>query len=237
METAVDLYALRQRIAELAGTLRDLADAGGAGASVRLPGDALVQLFDLLAQPQTADRRRFEGDELSTLGEFGLQRLEELVQAAAALDQPGHAAELSSMALPFALWIARQGGELRHLAPVVDAVAAQANRTARGEAMKGLYAICCELVEAASPRAQFGEPAAGHPWRLLLLNRAIVATRSESPELMEMAFEAVVEHLPLDAHRFFVEGMEQMAIIDYPDHVREVMRRYFLAHSNTHRLH
>lgn len=237
METAADLYALRQRIAELAGVLREFAEAAGSAASVRLPGDALVQLFDLLARPPASDRAGFEGDELSTLGEFGLQRLEELSQAAAALDQPGHAAELSLMALPFALWIARHGGELRHLAPVVDALAAEANRRPRGDAMKALYGLCCELVEAASPRAQSGEPAGLHPWRLLLLNRAIVATRSESPELMEAAFDAVVEQLPLDAQRFFAEGMEQMAIIDYPDQVREVMRRYFLVHSSTRRLH
>ena len=237
MKMAADLYALRQHIAELAATLRDLAEAGGAAASVRLPGDALVQLFDVLAQPQAGDRGGCGGDELATLGEFGLQRLEELSQAAAALDQPGHAAELSRTALPFALWIARRGGELRHLAPVVDALAAEANQTPRGEPMKALYGVCCELVEAASPRAQSGEPVAAHPWRLLLLNRAIVATRSESPELMQAAFDAVVEHLPLDAQRFFAEGMEQMAIIDYPDHVREVMRRYFLAHSAARRLH
>lgn len=237
METAADLYALRQRIAELAGALRDLAEPGGAGASVRLPGDALVQLFDLLAKPQSAERGGFEEDELGMLGEFGLQRLQELAQAAAALDQPATATELSLMALPFALWIARQGGELRHLAPVVDALAAEANRRPRGEAMKSLYGACCELVEAASPRVQSAEAAGANPWRLLLLNRAIVATRSESPELMEAAFDAVVEQLPLDAQRFFAEGMEQMAIIDYPDHVRDVMHRYFLAHSSTRRLH
>jgi hypothetical protein len=217
--------------------LRDLAEASRAADSVRLPGDALVQLFDLLAQVQAGDRGGFEDDELSTLGEFGLQRLEELAQAAVSLDQAGHAAEVLRAALAFALWITRRGGELRHLAPVVDALAAEANRTPRGEAMKALYELSCELVEAASPRAQSGEPVAAHPWRLLLLNRAIVATRSESPELMEAAFDAVAEHLPLDAQRFFAEGMEQMAIIDYPDHVREVMHRYFLAHSASRRLH
>ena len=237
MEMAADLYALRQRIAELAGALRELAETSGTGASVRLPGDALVQMFDLLVQPQAAEPGGFDEDELSMLGEFGLQRLQELAQAAAAVDQPGHAAELSLMALPFALWIARQGGELRYLAPVVDALAAEANSRPRGEAMKALYGASCELVEAASPRAQSGEPAGTHPWRLLLLNRAIVATRSESPELMEAAFDAVVEQLPLDAQRFFAEGMEQMAIIDYPDQVRDVMHRYYLAHASSRRLH
>ena len=44
---------------------------------------------------------------------------------------------------------------------------------------------------------------------------------------MEPAFNAIVEPLPNDAERFFAEGMEQMAIIDYPEHVRTVVRRYY----------
>jgi hypothetical protein len=37
--------------------------------------------------------------------------------------------------------------------------------------------------------------------------------------------------------RFFSEGMEQMAVIDYPAHVREVVRRYFAAYASPRRLH
>ena len=54
---------------------------------------------------------------------------------------------------------------------------------------------------------------------------------------MEAAFDAIVDHLPGEAHRFFTEGMEQMAVIDYPDTVRDVVRRYFLAHGIPQRLH
>ncbi len=66
------------------------------------------------------------------------------------------------------------------------------------------------------------------PWRLLLLNRAIVATRSLKPALMEVAFDAVLEHLPEEAARFFEEGMAQMDALDYPPHVRAVIERYYL---------
>jgi hypothetical protein len=66
------------------------------------------------------------------------------------------------------------------------------------------------------------------PWRVLLLNRAIVATRSHRPALMEVAFDDVVEHLPQEAARFFEEGMAQMDALDYPPQVRAVMERYYL---------
>ena len=46
---------------------------------------------------------------------------------------------------------------------------------------------------------------------------------------MTGAFDAVVEHLPEDAVRFFEEGMAQMDALDYPSHVRSVMERYYLA--------
>ena len=69
------------------------------------------------------------------------------------------------------------------------------------------------------------------------INRAIVATRSHNPELMEPAFDAIVECLPQEAQRFFAEGMEQMAIIDYPTQVRDLVRRYYLAHTQRRLLH
>ena len=51
----------------------------------------------------------------------------------------------------------------------------------------------------------------GRPWRVLLLNRGIVATRSHNTRLMEEAFAVLTRHLPEDAARFFTEGMQQIS--------------------------
>ena len=67
----------------------------------------------------------------------------------------------------------------------------------------------------------------GRPWRLLNLNRAIVATRTHQPEVMEEAFSALAAQLPDDAPGFFTQGMEQMELLNYPPQVREVMDRYY----------
>jgi hypothetical protein len=67
----------------------------------------------------------------------------------------------------------------------------------------------------------------GRPWRLLHLNRGIVATRSHNPALMEEVFEELVRELPEEAPGFFAEGMQQMEALNYPPHVRKVMGRYF----------
>jgi len=239
----VDLPYLREQFRDLAAQVREAWDASShAAAEVDTPRqlrDALLQLVDMLAHIEAAGADTDAASaEINTLGEYGLHLLEELAPLAASLDQAALANRIEQQCLPFALWIARHGGEIRHLAPVVNALAHYANMASHPQTMGHLYTCCCELVEAASPACE-EQPSRGaqHPWRLLLLNRAIVATRSHNPELMEAAFDAIVDHLPGEAHRFFAEGMEQMAVIDYPDTVRDVVRRYFLAHGIPQRLH
>jgi hypothetical protein len=61
--------------------------------------------------------------------------------------------------------------------------------------------------------------------------------RTLEPQLMEPAFDALLEELPADAPTFFREGMRQMALMDYPRAVREVMRRYHDARGTDERLH
>lgn len=240
----VDLSYLREQFRDLAAQVREAWEASSGAATevdtATLLCDALSQLIHMLGHIEVAGAEAdANAAELNTLGEYGLHLLDELSQLAAKLDQPALATQIEQQCLPFALWIARHGGEIRNLAPVVNALAHYANVASHPQTMGTLYTYCCELVEAATPihAEQPGPVGPQHPWRLLLLNRAIVATRSHNPELMEAAFDAIVEHLPQEAHRFFAEGMEQIAVIDYPDPVKDVVRRYFLAHGSPRRLH
>ncbi|MCB1772855.1 MAG: hypothetical protein KDI88_04515 [Gammaproteobacteria bacterium] len=241
-EFPVDLNFLRERLAALAAELADEAQTGvPADPSTSEPGqlcDALLQLIGLLSQ---LDGERTEPTanigELNTLGEYGLHLLEDLAAQARRIRQAA-ASDIEHLSLPFALWVARRGGEIRNLGPVVNALAYFANQNSRPAAMTTLYGQCCEIIEAASPASQenFVEQAA-HPYRMLLLNRAIVATRSQNPELIEIAFDSVLDVLPNDAQSFFAEAMEQMALVDYPEYVRDIVRRYFVEHARPRRLH
>jgi hypothetical protein len=49
---------------------------------------------------------------------------------------------------------------------------------------------------------------------------------------MEQAFEQLLIRLPEDAAGFFREGLQQMDIIGYPDHVRRVMEKFFQLTNN-----
>ena len=235
----VDLIYLRERFNELAAKVQEIWDASAladqGSSNPAMLGDAMSQLVDMLNQIL---RGESAPTEINTLCDYGLHLLDELAQQAIQLNQEDLANEVERLSLPYALWFARNGSELRQLTAVVNALAHYANQASRPQTMAELYIQCCELIEATSPSV--GDSASGnpeHPWRLLLLNRAIVATRSHNPELMEPAFDAIVEYLPQDAAGFFAEGMEQMAIIDYPAPVREVVRRYFVAYASPKRLH
>ena len=154
--------------------------------------------------------------------------LTRLAALAGRLHLPLHARRVEGLALPLACWAARRGGELCHPPPAVNAAAAWANSLKAPEELATLYGLMSELIDALSPRLTQDRDALdpNGPWRILLLNRAIVATRSHRPALMELAFQAIVEALPAAAPDFFREALGQMEALDYPPQVRAVVQRY-----------
>lgn len=199
----------------------------------------MAQLVDMLGDPAGGQQAGTASlAEINTLGEYGLHLIDELADQARQVKQSELAVEAEGLALPFALWIARNDGEIRNLKSVVNALAHYAGQAHQPQSMATLYTHCCEIIEAASPACEETCLSDGrHPWRLLLLNRAVVATRSLNPELMTAAYDAIVEQLPDEAKGFFAEGMEQMAVADYPDQVRDLVKRYYLANAAPRRLH
>lgn len=177
--------------------------------------------------------------DLGILGDECIDLLGRLAALAGRLRVPQYARQVEALALPLACWIARHGGELARPAPVVNAAGALANSTKAPDELTTLYGLMSEVVDALSPQVtQDREPTdSTRPWRILLLNRAIVATRSHRPDLMEVAFKAVVDALPGDAPEFFREAMGQMEALNYPPQVRAVVQRYADAWCLRHTLH
>ena len=166
--------------------------------------------------------------DLGTLADHGFELLTRVSALAGRLRLPQHARRVEGLALPLACWVARRGGELSHPAPAVNAAAAWANSLKAPDELAILYGLMSEMLEALSPMLTQDRNALdpNGPWRLLLLNRAIVATRCHRPALMELAFQSVVEALPTVAPDFFREALGQMEAINYPPQVRAVVQRY-----------
>ena len=209
-------------------------------ASPALLAGAMQQFIDVLKRVETdlhgaADKtrdsawQRTDNLDLSELGDYGLSLLNDLVYWADKLGLETSHRQLQGAAYPLALWLARHGAELRTLEPVVDALAYLANTTADATTLEYLCATMGEIIEAVSPVLQqdleMSNP--NRPWRVLNLNRGIVATRTHNPAVMEAAFRTLIANLPDDAPEFFREGMIQMDALDYPEPVRRVMEKYY----------
>ena len=192
---------------------------------------ALEQLTDVMT--------RVESDRLSTsdtteaditeIGDYALQ-LHEALSAESSQRGLGEQQLLASLAINIALWIARHDGRIETLEPVANALALVANSSRDPAELRTLSGVMNDIIAAVSSviSQDLEKMNPGRPWRVLLLNHSIVATRSHDTGLMEDAFSFLSSKLPEDAARFFSEGMQQMDALDYPPHVRAVMEKYHL---------
>ena len=248
----IDIHYVAQELARLGEEIQRLAEESTESLEPHpeVLTDGLADLLDTLAaaeSPGIADSdstlQGRPGGEPDGLLSHGLDLLSQLANLAGRLHQPQTARAIEGLALPLACWLMRRGAELIHPESVVNAAAALANSLQEPDDLAALYALMSEVVDGMSPlRTQEIEgdrpgPVPNRPWRVLLLNRAIVATRSHHPTLMVEAFQAVCEHLPEDAPSFFREGMGQMEALNYPQPVRDVMDRYYNLWCAGQRLH
>jgi hypothetical protein len=201
----------------------------------------LMELLKILSRQMvtTGKSTLTSRDELSELGDYGIKLLVDFSSVAADLEMPQASKEMEDLTLPMALWIVRHNGELRTLEPVINSLARLANRFRESSQLRQLYDLSMEIIQALAPLMQ-QEPnrvEKAHPWSILLMNQAIIATRSYRPELIEEAYQTLCRLLPDQAPDFFREGMEQMDALDYPQQVKEVVEKYYNLWSHPKILH
>lgn len=168
-------------------------------------------------------------DNVSQLGDYAITLLADLASWAGQLGLADEKQQLEASTLSVADWVVRHQGEIRSLEPIVNAAAARANRTQEPPALESLCGFITRVLHATSSviKQDLEKTNPGRPWRVLQLNRSIVATRTHNASLMTQVFDEFVLALPDDAPRFFAEGMQQMDALNYPAHVRAIMSRYF----------
>lgn len=168
-------------------------------------------------------------NEYQELSDFGLDLLNQLGNWCDQLELIETRTALDEVIVTLGLWAARHLGPLHMIEPIVDALSKVANTSSEPTFLVELSQVYREIADAVTPviKQDIDKSNPGRPWRILNLNYGIVATRSHQPEIMEQAFAQILIRLPEDAAGFFTEGMEQMDVIGYPDHVRRVMEKYF----------
>ena len=167
--------------------------------------------------------------EATEISDYGFVLLLKLVDLMERLDLPHKRKEIEQISLVFARWLMSYGGTINHLEPVVNAIAQLANLMQEKQALLALSDLIADVVDHCSLELKKDQDDSEdmRPWRLLHVNRGIVATRTHDLDLMKQAFDEFLIYLPAEAQGFFAEGMKEMDALDYPPHVRKAMEFYF----------
>ncbi len=200
------------------------------------PGSLITLLETFFATLAELDARYGQNAPLpdgdaTRLGDGGLLVLMELTNLSQQLGLPKVKADIELLAVSVSDWIIRHAGEIRTLEPIVNGLAVVANELREPPSLEEMAAFMGRVIKAteAATANDLDRSDATRPWRVLHINRAIVATRSYNTELMASVFDELIQALPDDAQEFFREGMRQMEVVDYPARVRTVMGHYFQA--------
>ncbi|MCB1733849.1 MAG: hypothetical protein H6981_13600 [Gammaproteobacteria bacterium] len=199
---------------------------------------ALRQGRDVLVRAER-EPDNLDPDAVTEIADYMLELFDNLLAGVHAAGRRDLTPRLARLAVPVSTWVARNGGEISRLEPVVDGFASLANELSSPESLTAMCVAMGTVMDAVDEgiRADLDNSNPGRPWRVLNLNRCIVATRTHDPAVMEEAFARLEGNLPQDAPGFFREGMEQMHIVGYPEHVRAVMQRYHDRWQGGHRVH
>jgi hypothetical protein len=193
----------------------------------------------LEADRQSKSTEPLAGDEVSQIGGYVLSLLDELVAKAASRGLKQSIRALQRLSIPVAQWIAEHGGRISTLDIVVNAYAGYANEIRQQDKLQQISDSIEIVVHAVADdiRQDLESGNSFYPWRVLNLNWGIVATRSHDLKTMQRVFDQLIENIPYDVRGFFREGMQQMEVIAYPEHVRAMMEKYNRLVGNAESLH
>jgi hypothetical protein len=199
---------------------------------------SLQQLKDIV-QNSAEQPGKLAASEVTEIGEFTMQLLSDTSQTLQRLNDIDLQQLNGILAVSIALWVGAQGGQINMLEPLVDTLAWLANQLDDEQSLAELSKILGDLMNTCSLAitSDLDNTNPGRPWRILNINRGIVATRSHNTELIRDAYETLIKNLPQDAAGFFTQGLSEMDRVGYPDHVREVVQEYADKHSSTSTIH
>lgn len=193
--------------------------------------DGFEQFFDIVAtiNLQASEGQVISSNEATDIGNHGFDLIRPLMGLMNHLELPHRRRDLEQISLIMARWIVRYRGQVKQLEPIVNACAQMANLLTDKKALIALYDLMTDIIESCpgDVRQDLDTSNDMRPWRLLHINRGIIATRSHDPDIMKTAFDELLMYLPNEADDFFEQGMKEIIELDYPLHVRHIMEYYY----------
>lgn len=157
-------------------------------------------------------------------GPLALEDVPDLVDAALA---EGHRRDDDELVMGVALWALRHEVAFRAIEPVVNALARRSN-AARGAAeLSAVFGLMQGLIAHVAPAlaSDLERSNPERPWRVLHVNFAITAIRSEDRALMDHAFDALDRALPDERSGFYAEATALALARGIAPAVREAIER------------
>jgi hypothetical protein len=111
--------------------------------------------------------------------------------------------------LGIALWAVRHEVNLDVVEPVVNALARKANTARTKQELAAVFGLMQGIAAHVAPRlaADLERSNPERPWRILHVNFAITAIRTEDPALMDHAFDALDAALPDERSGFYAQAL------------------------------
>ena len=187
-----------------------------------------IDIMKRVDADMSAGQNDIETQDITQIGDYMLSLLMALGDVAAHQGQSQTMLYLHRLSLPVAMWISQYQGEIKQLEIIVNAIATLANEIKQPRKLAEFAELIEQIITHVSADIRRDLEAANQmrPWLVLNMNWGIVATRSHDVVVMKRVFDALIKNIPADAKQFFAEGMQQMEVVNYPPHVREVMQEY-----------
>jgi hypothetical protein len=232
------MTAARQAFAQAAAAIQSAFAARGERATEVTPALLAAAINQLLAVCDRLDEQPAHGgqQEADALAEQALSCIADLALWAERVGCAAHRHAVEALALEVAQWSLRRSGEIRVLEPIVNALAYRANAAHSPDQLIPLCRLMHDIIDHVAPGIRDNSTGAdpARPWRVINLNFAIVATRTQAPQLMNAAYDLLEQNLPADCAAFFEEGVRQAGKTIYDDRVRELMRERFAKWTTRH---
>ncbi len=211
------------RLVEVLETLKSALKARPHGLDEQ--SDALIDHLSSIITNQTLDN--LNAETITEIGELGSHLLEKLYFES--LTNVDHRRMYDFLALAFAYWIVRNEGSINQLEFFVVALAHTANIVHDKTSLESLYEVATFIVYATNDELKSESEGSDldDPWKVLIMNYSIIATRTHTPELMESAYKILIQYFPEDAPGFFRKAMSEMDRLNYPQYVCNVVKRYY----------
>lgn len=169
----------------------------------------LARAFGPLVPPALAEHlKTFEAIDRRH-GGVGALPLEDAADLADAALVESARLELDDLTIGIALWAMRHELAVRAVAPVVNALARRSNAASNREQLSAAFglmqAVATHVAPALGADLERSDPE--RPWRVLHVNMAITAIRTEDPAMMSYAFDALDRALPDERSGFYAEAM------------------------------